>query len=317
MITIIITTSNRLDYLKKTMNDLTKFKDIIDKIIIFCFNDLNSENYIKNRFNKKFKKIITIKSKNKYELENRIQYVSRYKSDLIDESKYVWFMNDKDRILIKNSNSIKMILKKNINGLTLNMHSLIEPIIEKKDIGKFILFNLEKGIHRLGLISSQILDKRLFIKYSKKTKLSAYYLSEIILQIIINEKKWYFYTQKIIGYTHLNRDKNRDKLSIKYLNYRVNQEFIFYILKLNKILSVSNYLNKEKIIGKAFFKNVFSWVILLKSNEKKINFSKTIDKLNKSLSNQKIIKFFLFIIKYTPNSIFNLLKKLRSYFKIK
>ena len=52
---IIITTSNRLNYLKKTMNDLIKFSDIIDKIIIFSFNDLKSEEYLKNKFKRNFK----------------------------------------------------------------------------------------------------------------------------------------------------------------------------------------------------------------------------------------------------------------------
>ena len=53
------------------------------------------------------------------------------------------------------------------------------------------------------------------------------------------ERKWFFYPQKVIGYTHLNKDKNRDKLELKYLRYRMNQEFNFYVFTLDKILSKS------------------------------------------------------------------------------
>ena len=295
------------------MNDLIKFRDIIDKIIIFSFNDLTSEEYLKNKFKRNFKKVIIIKSQNNLRLENRIQHLSSFNSHLIDKSKYLWFMSDKDRILIKNCNSIKMLLKKNINGLTMNTRSLNKISKEKKISDKFIYFNLEKGIHKLGLISSQILKKGLFTKYSKKTELSAYYLSEIILKIIINEKKWFFCTKKIIGYTHLNKDININKLSLKYIHYRVEQEIIFYIYKLHKILSISNYPDKEKIIQKAFFKNVISWLILLKKMEKKIIFSNKIKKLNKSIIRNKFIKFIIFLLIYTPYFIINLLKEIKKF----
>ena len=115
----------------------------------------------------------------------------------------------------------------------MNIHSLKNPNYVKIENQKYNLFDLEKGVHKLGLISAQILSKRLFLKYSKQTKLSAYFLSEIILKIIINEKRWFFFPQKVIGYTHLDSDKNRNKLGLKYLNYRVDQELNFYIFKLN------------------------------------------------------------------------------------
>ncbi len=314
MITVVIFTSNRLNYLKKTLSDLTKFNEIIDKIIIFSFKDFNSENYVKNKFNKIFKKIIIIKSKNNYELENRIKNLSMVHTKLINQSKYLWFMSDKDRILIKKYNSIEMILRKNINGLTFNVLSLKKPYILKKENNKYNLFNLEKGIHKLGLISSQILNKRLFLKYAKQTKMSAYYLSEIILKIIINEKKWFFYPQKVIGYTHLNKDKNRDKSNLKYINYRMSQEFNFYLFTLDKILSKSKYINKDKIIYKAFFKNVVSWLIHFKKNESKINFSKNITRLNKKI-NYKIIKIILLLIIYTPIYLINTVKIIKKIIK--
>ncbi len=314
MITLVLTTSNRLSYLKKTMNDLTKFKDIIDKIIIFSFKDLNSENYIKRLYHHKFKKIITIKSRNNFELEHRIQYVSEYKPKLIEESKYVWFMSDKDRILVKNSNSIKMILRKNINGLTMNMHSLNKTLVKEKNKYKFDLFSLQKGIHRIGLISSQILSKRLFLKYSKKTKLSAYYLSEIILKIIINEKKWFFCSEKVIGYTHINWDKNRDKLNLKYLTYRVDQEFKFYVNNLNNTLSLSKYPNKKNIIKKAFFKNVISWLILFKKKENNSIFSNQIQNYIKTIKGHELIKISLFTLIYIPNYLISFFIRCKKLF---
>ena len=77
-------------------------------------------------------------------------------------------MSDKDRILLENHDFLKMILKKNISGLTMDYHSLKKPFSADKNRNKIFLFNLEKGVHKLGLISSQIINKRLFIKYSKK-----------------------------------------------------------------------------------------------------------------------------------------------------
>ena len=315
MITVIISTSNRLYYLKKTINDLIIFEEIIDKIIIFSFNDFKSENYVKQKFNKVFKKIIIVKSRNNFEFENRIRNLSLLQSKLINQSQYLWFMSDKDRIITKKINPIKMILKKNINGLTMNVHSLQKPYFIKKNNQKFNLFNLEKGIHKLGLISSQILNKRLFLKYSKQTKISAYYLSEIILKIIVYEKKWFFCPQKIIGYTHLNKDKNRDKLELKYLSYRIEQEFNFYVIILDRILSKLNYANKGAIIYKAFFKNVISWLILLKEKESKINFSKNIIRLQTRIEGYKIIKILLLLIIYSPIYLINIIKNVKKLLK--
>ena len=310
MITVIISTSNRLYYLKKTINDLAKLSQIIDQIIIYSFNDLKTENYIKNRYKKKFKKIITLKSRNNFEIENRIKHLSDLNIKLTDNSKYVWFMSDKDRILLENHDFLKMILKKNISGLTMDYHSLKKPFSADKNRDKIFLFNLEKGVHKLGLISSQIINKRLFIKYSKKSKLSAYYLGEIIVNIIIKEKKWFFLNSKIIGYTHLDKDKIRNKLNNKYLNYRLEQEFSFYILKLNKILSIVDYPNKYKIIKKAFFKNVISWLFLYKKEEDKLIYSKKIFKLNQKLVNFKVIKLILFFSILIPNFLIDMIKKI-------
>ena len=316
MITVVIFTSNRLNYLKKTLTDLIRFEEIIDKIIIFNFKDLNSENYVKKKFNKIFKKIITIKSKNNIELEDRIRNLSIFQTKLINQSQYLWFMSDKDRVLIKKCNTIKMILKKNINGLTLNVHSLKKPYLLKIENQKFNPFDLEKGIHKIGLISSQILSKRLFLKYSKQTKKSAYYLSEIILKIIINEKKWFFYPQKVIGYTHLDKDKNRDKLNPKYISYRTKQEFKFYIFTLNQILSKSKYANKDKIIYNAFFKNVISWLVHFKENDSKTNFSKDMILLYNKIENHKIIRALILLIIYSPIFLIKTVKNIKKIFKI-
>ena len=312
MITIIISTSRRLDYLKKTLSDLIYFKDIIDRIIIISFNDLNSDNYVRQKFKSIFKEIITIKSRNNFEFENRIKNLSTIDSRQISKSQYLWFMSDKDRILTRNLNSLKMILKKNISGLTMNVHSLKSSLNLKNKDQKYYLFILNKGIHKLGLISSQILSKRLFLKYSKKTNISPYYLSEIILKIIINEKNWFFLKQKVIGYTHLNKDKNRDKLSLKYISYRMEEEFEFYLFKLDKILSISKYKNKNRIINKAFFKNIISWLVLFKEKENQLNFSKKIIRIRDRIVDYRILKLILFLIIYTPTFILNILKKIKN-----
>lgn len=312
MITVIISTSRRLHYLKKTLSDLIYFKDIIDRIIIISFNDLNSYNYVKQKFKSIFKEITTIKSRNNFEFENRIKNLSTIDLRQINKSQYLWFMSDKDRILTRNINYLKMILKRNISGLTMNVHSLKSSLNFKNKDQKYYSFILNKGVHKLGLISSQILSKRLFLKYSKKTNISPYYLSEIILKIIINEKNWFFLKQKVIGYTHLNKDKNRDKLSLKYISYRMEEEFEFYLFKLDKILSRSKYKNKNKIINKAFFKNIISWLVLFKEKENQLNFSKTILRIRDRIIDYKILKLILFLIIYTPTFILNILKKIKN-----
>ena len=95
-------------------------------------------------------------------LENRIKYISLYKTELLSDSKYIWFMNDKDRILFKNYKKIKKILIKNINGLTMNSVSLNNKFLINEKKENLRLFDLEKGIHKLGLISSQIFEKNYF-----------------------------------------------------------------------------------------------------------------------------------------------------------
>ena len=311
MITIILSTSNRLYYLKNTINDLTKFSKIIDKVIIITFNDLKTENYIKKKFSRKFKKIIFIKSKNNMVLENRIKYISLYKTELLSDSKYIWFMNDKDRILFKNYKKIKKILIKNINGLTMNSVSLNNKFLINEKKENLRLFDLEKGIHKLGLISSQIFEKKLFLKYSKNTPLSAYYLAEIILKIIINEKNWFFFTNCIIGYTHINKDKIINKMSREYLNYRVDQEINFYTLTVYKFLKSKNYLNKIRILNKGFFKNVLSWLLLLKRNETIFHYSKKILKLINNLNNLWLFKIILLLTIFIPNFVLDLFKKFK------
>ena len=77
----------------------------------------------------------------------------------------------------------------------------------------------------------------MFLKYSKQTRLSAYYLGEIVLKIINFENNWYFLKQKIYGYNHVNNeDKFPYKLDVKYIDYRIEQEFKFYIQTIRNIL---------------------------------------------------------------------------------
>ena len=314
MITIILSTSNRLNYLKNTINDLSKLSKIIDKVIIITFDDHKTENYIKKKFSKKFNNFLFIKSKNNMVLENRIKHISMYKKELLNNSRYIWIMNDKDRILLKDYKKIQNLLMKNINGLTMNSVSMNSRFFKKYEKNDLCLFDLEKGIHKLGLISSQILKKKLFLKYSRNTPLSAYYLAEIILKIIVNEKNWFFCKQYIIGYTHIDKDKIIDKMNLKYLNYRLDEEFNFYILNLNKILKSKKIFNYTKISNKAFFNNILSWVLIFKKNEKNFNFSKKIFKKTKNLNNLWLIKTILIFTIFIPNFIWDFLKKLKRNF---
>ena len=154
----------------------------------------------------------------------------------------------------------------------------------------------------------------MFFKYSKDTPLSAYYLAEIALKIIVNEKNWFFFKNHTIGYTHVNKDKIINKMSKNYLNYRVEQEINFYILKLNKILISNNYLNKKKILNKALFKNVLSWIFLLKMNETNSKFSKKMFKIINNLNNLWFFKITILFIIFIPNFIFNLIKQIKRSF---
>ena len=261
MISVVICTSHRLNYLENTIKDLIKINSIIDKLIIFSFDDMISTKIIKQKFSNKFKNITIINGKSKDELEQRIQSISIIDNDLIKNTQYIWFLSDKDRILNNKFVDIKKILQKNINGLTMNVKSLKKNSPEKTNQNiYFDTFKLEKGVHKIGLISSNIIRTRLFLKYSKRTELSAYYLSEIILKIITFEKNWFFLKQKIIGYNHSDADKTKNKLDPNYINYRLDQEFRFYIQKLNNITTIKNKKLKNKIIFRAFLKNIISWL---------------------------------------------------------
>ena len=312
MINIVICTSNRLKFLSNTINDLVKFSSIIDKIIIVSFNDNFSSNMIKKRFSSKFKNITTINGKSKHYLEDRIKSISSMDYNLIKNTKYIWFLGDKDRIISNKFLSIKKILKKNISGLTLNVKSLKKNKYhrDKQNLSSKY-FELHKGIHKLGLISSQIINTRLFLKYSKQTKLSAYYLGEIILKIIISENNWHFLEQKIIGYNHVNNeDKFPHKLDAKYIDYRIQQDFKFYIQTTKKILIDKSENYKKKIIFKAFIKNILSWISLLKERVNSKLFKEKIKKYKNYYNEFLFIKIIITVIMYSPLSVIKILKKL-------
>ncbi len=312
MISIVISTSNRLNYLKNTMNDLIKISSIIDKIIIFSFNDHFSANIIKQKYSHKFKNIISINAKNNQVLEDRIHIISTIKSDLVSKSKYIWFLSDKDRILSNKFLSIKKDLKRNVNGITINVISLKKN--RPKKINKnlnFNFFEIDKGIHKIGLISSHIIKTSQFLKYSKGTKLSAYYLGEIIVKIILHEKKWLFIKDKIIGYNHINNDRLMNKDSVKYINYRITQEFIFYIQKINIILKYKNKKLRRKVILRAFIKNILGWIIFLKTKDNINSFKRKINNYKIYYNNYFVIKIIIVIITYTPLGLINIIKKIR------
>lgn len=309
MITIVISTSNRLTHLQNTINDLVQLSHIIDKIIIFSYNDHFSSKIIKQKFSKKFKNLIIIYSKNKFVLEDRIREISTNYKNLVKKSKYIWFFGDKDRLLSKKLLVLKNYLSKNICGLSINVRSLDKnkPRLLSNNLNAN-LFQIERGIHKLGLISSHIINTRLFIKYSYRTFKSAYYLSEIVTKIISREKNWLFISQKIIGYNHMMKNINT-----KYLDYRIQEEFRFYINKINMIFSEKNENIRNKIIIKAFLKNILSWIVLLKLTDEK-NFQIKMKKITIYFKNYLIIKIIIFFITYCPNSILSYIKKLKKTF---
>ena len=311
MISVVICTSHRLNYLENTIKDLIKINSIIDKLIIFSFDDMISTKIIKQKFSNKFKNITIINGKSKDELEQRIQSISIIDNDLIKNTQYIWFLSDKDRILNNKFVDIKKILQKNINGLTMNVKSLKKNSPEKTNQNiYFDTFKLEKGVHKIGLISSNIIRTRLFLKYSKRTELSAYYLSEIILKIITFEKNWFFLKQKIIGYNHSDVDKTKNKLDPNYINYRLDQEFRFYIQKLNNITTIKNKKLKNKIIFRAFLKNIISWLSLLKEKDP-IFFKKKIQHYKHYYNNYPSIKVIILLLAYSPLFIINIIKKIK------
>ena len=312
MISVVISTSRRLNYLENTIKDLVKISTIIDKIILFSFNDRISSKIIKQKFSNKFKNIKIVNGKSKDKLENRIQSISIIKYNLIKNSKYIWFVGDKDRILANKVINLKKILQKNINGLTMNVKSLKKNSSDKnKQNFDYDAFKLEKGLHKIGLITSNIISTRLFLKYSKKTELSAYYLAEIILKIIIYEKHWYFLKQKIIGYNHIDNDKTKNKLSVSYINYRLDQEFKFYMQKTSIYISDKSQKIKNKIIFKTFIKNIISWISLLKEKDNSDSFRKKIRNYEYYYKDYFSIKLIINFISYSPLLIIKIIKKIR------
>lgn len=305
MITIIIFSSNRLEFLSQLIRDIKKCNATIkNQIILVSYNE-NKSNI------NKIKKITRddyftyyIEKKNLTISEKLKKYSKKVKT------KFLWHMGDDDRIKFNTIKELNSILKKNknISGVTINYDS-------KKNIKKSIYknsktecklenFNVNKNIYRMGMSSSQIFKTKEFTKFKQPNKNyfnNAYYPVGIITSLIFTKKNWKYIDKKMTIYRYgiINYDKKLDYLE------RLDDEFKGYLKPIKKHIK-NNY---SLIFRNIFFKNIMSWIFLnIRLNGKNKTY-KVILKNLKFFPLNFILIFILLSIFILPVNFLHLLKK--------
>ena len=309
MLTIIIFTSGRYNYLLPLLNDIIQSNI---KIKIKVINYRHNDKYKIDPFLKKNIQYIVDK-KHKTFAERFFNYIKKTKT------KYVWFIGDDDRIETGYLKPLINFLKiKNNSGFVLNLSSFHknEEIKKNKKIiknVKFQSFDLLKNINILGTIGTQIINVNSFKKISKllnKKILLNYEYPQVYLALkLIREfKDWTFIENKILFYRYGNF-----KINNKNLEIRLDMEFKGYFLAAKEIFGLNSKIYK-KIFIIIFFKNIFSWLILAIENIGKIKTKKIINNNRILIPNFWWINLILFLMYITPEKFWTLLKNLKKIF---
>jgi len=304
MLTIIIASYNRENYLKQILNDLIASKGFNQiKVILVFYNNCD---YLSKGFLNiidKFQNIKIIKDKEKLNGTQRfIKYVKKSKSN------FTWYFSDDDRIFINIIDKILKVLKENddLSGLSISHKSKKNNQIDDKKFffknTKFQLkdFYIDRDYKIIGLISSHIYNTKLLQKFFIKKNsryLNAYTHTNFLLS---NTNNWKIIKNKLVIFRVGNLDN-------KNLEKRLNYEFqYFYALK-------KNFKNKyNDLFEKIFFKHLISWINLntsyngILSSIKILKNNRTIIKLN--------IKIFITIllILLSPNYLLKKLNKIKN-----
>jgi len=312
MLTIIIFTSGRYNYLVPLLHDIVQSNIKIKiKVVNYGYNNKNKINPFLKKKNIQY----IIDKSDKIFAERFFNYIKKTKT------KYVWFVGDDDRIETEYLKPLINFLKlKNNSGFALNLSSFHknEKIKKNKKIIKNIKvqsFNLLKNINNLGTLGTQIINVNSFKKISKllnKKILLNYGYPQIYiaLKLIKEFKDWRFIENKIIFYRYGNF-----KIDNKNLEIRLDMEFNGYFAAAKEIFGLNSKIYK-KIFRIVFFKNIFSWLILAIENIGK-NKTRIIINNNRILiPNSWWVNLTLFLIYMTPDKFWRLLKNIKKNYQL-
>jgi|LakMenEpi03Aug12_release.lakeMendotaPanAssembly.Ray.scaffolds.fasta_scaffold444681_2 hypothetical protein len=310
MLTIIIFTSGRYDYLVPLLHDIIQ-SNIKIKIKVVNYGKKNKKKIKPFLKNKNIQFIID--KRDQTFAERFFNYIKKTKT------KYVWFIGDDDRIETKYLRPLINFLKlKNNSGFGLNYSSFHKNEKINKNIKnikniKFQYFNLLKNINNLGTIGTQIINiksfKKIFKSLNKKILLNyGYPQVYIALKLIVKFKDWKFIENKILFYRYGNF-----KINNKNVETRLNMELGGYLAPVKEIFGFNSKIYK-RIFRIIFFKNILSWLVLAIEN---VGAKKTQTIINNNrilIPNLWWISSILYLIHITPVKFLSLLKILKKFF---
>jgi hypothetical protein len=309
MLTIIIFTSGRYNYLAPLINDIIQ-SNIKIKIKVVNYGHKN-KNKIGSFLKKKNIQYI-IDESDKTFAERFFNYIKKTRT------KYVWFIGDDDRIETEYLKPLINFLKiKNNSGFALNFSSFNknEKIIKNYKILKNIKFqsyNLLKNIQNLGTIGTQLINlytfKKIFRSLNREILLNyGYPQVYIALKLIEKFKDWEFIENKILFYRYGNFE-----ISKKNLEIRLNMEYNGYCLPAKEIFGIDSKIYK-KIFRIIFFKNILSWLILAIEKVGKEKTQVIINNNRTLMPNLWWINFTLYLIYKTPGRFWKIIKNLKKF----
>jgi hypothetical protein len=305
MLTIIIASYNRENYLKQILNDIIASKGFNKiKVILVLYNNID---YLSNSFFSKVTKFNNIKIiKDKEDISGAERFIKNVKKS---KTKFTWYFSDDDRIFINLIDKILPVLKKNydLSGLSISYLSKKDNQINnkkfyfKKKKLKLTDFNIDRDYETIGLISSHIYNTELLKKFFIKKNfdyINAYTHTNFLLS---NLNNWKVIKDKLVIFRVGNLDnKNFEK--------RLNYEFQYFTI-LRK-----NFKKKyNTLFEKFFFKHLISW-IHLNTRFNGILSTLRILYINKRLIRLNIkILLTLLLILLLPNFLLEKLNTIRKY----
>ena len=313
ILTIIIFTSKRFNYLKELINDIdnNNYKLKIP-VYVIPYNENNAYiNNVKKILNKNYYKVFI--EKNNLSIHSKLfKYTQKVKT------KFFWWISDDDRIKINSLSIIIKILKKNknISGVTVG-HESIKEINKNKYYNKsknslLKKFNIFTHIHELGMNSTQVCSTKDYIESYKNLKKGeyhniAYSYLNIIYKIIFKKHNWKWLENKLVIYRLANIDNINSLAALS----RLDDEFKGYLFPLKNFSKrIYNILFK-----KIFYKNILSHIILNFEKNGKIATIKSI-KGNFSLIPKLSYVVIIFSFFLIPSFLIKFIKKLKIVFNV-
>ena len=268
LITICIPTFNQSKFLKRLLNQLTKYNPT-NPIIISDNCSEDDTNKIVNSFKKKLKNLRYTRLKKNYGFDYNYQNcIKKVKT------RYFWTIGSDDQIF---SHSLKYIenLIKDLNypdGITFLNKKKNNKNNLKRNIIKFDLF---KHSNLLGNITLNIAQKKIYKIKTKVKKNFGYIQLYFAIKSIIKNNNWFLIlTNDIAKIEYFSLDKSNNKKNLD----RLNKEIKGYNLHINKLFK--NQKNLKNYRDLIFKKNIRTWIFQnLENSSKK---EKIIETLNKN-----------------------------------